>query len=157
MTATVDLRLCGTMDHLRLLWQVGETLLESVPFEDDPEGTRYNVLLAIQEMATNILRHAYQSDQGKAVEVQMETSTADFRVELRDYGAEFNPLLFECPATDPIAATPSENGGYGIMIARMVMDNVSYARTEGKNVLSMRKDAEVPVSVMGTEKVQQGG
>ena len=80
MTGTVDLRLCGSMDHLRILWQVGETLLESVPFEDDPEGTRYNVLLAVQEMLTNILRHAYGNDETKPIEVCMQASTDNFTV-----------------------------------------------------------------------------
>src|SRR5262245_37329417 len=58
MSTRVELRLSGAMDHLRIVWQTGETLLESVPFQDDPDGTRYNVLLAVQEMVTNILRHA---------------------------------------------------------------------------------------------------
>ena len=49
MFAQVVLKLTGPMDHLRLVWQTGETLLESVVFDDDPEGTRYNVLLALQE------------------------------------------------------------------------------------------------------------
>ena len=50
MTAKVDLCLQGSMDHLRIVWQTGQTLLESIPFREDPETTRYNVLLAVQEM-----------------------------------------------------------------------------------------------------------
>ena len=111
MTGTVDLRLCGAMDHLRILWQVGETLLESVPFEDDPEGTRYNVLLAVQEMLTNILRHAYGNDDSKPIEVRMEASSDNFTVELRDHAAEFDPLSHEVPNEDPMATPNTEPGG----------------------------------------------
>jgi len=133
------------MDHLRILWQVGETLLESVPFEDDPEGTRYNVLLAVQEMLTNILRHAYGNDDTKPIEVRMEASADDFTVELRDHAAEFDPLSHEVPNEDPMATPNTETGGYGIMITKMVMDSVTYARKDGCNVLSMRKDVDLPV------------
>ena len=59
MFAQLLLRLTGPMDQLRLVWQTGETLLESVPFEDNAESIRYHVLLALQEMVTNVLRHAY--------------------------------------------------------------------------------------------------
>ncbi len=150
MTSSVELRLHGSMDHLRILWQVGETLLESVPFEDDPEGTRYNVLLAVQEILTNILRHAYGDDDTRPVEVHMEASDASFTVELRDQGAKFDPLGYECTAADPMSTSPgNDHGGYGIMIAKMVMDSVTYARKDGRNVLAMRKDVDLPVAAAG--------
>ena len=60
MTARVELRLCGAMDYLSITWQLGETLLQPIPFSDDADGTRYNILLAVQEMVTNVLRHAYE-------------------------------------------------------------------------------------------------
>ncbi|MHC4516882.1 MAG: ATP-binding protein [Planctomycetota bacterium] len=158
MTATVDLRLCGSMDHLRLLWQVGETLLESVPFEDDPEGTRYNVLLAVQEMLTNILRHAYGKDETKPIEVRMEACATDFTVELRDHGPRFDPLAHETPAEDPMASPPNtDSGGYGIMIAKMVMDSVTYAWKDGCNVLAMKKDVDLPVVAAGRGQREREG
>lgn len=157
MTGTVDLRLCGSMDHLRILWQVGETMLESVPFEDDPEGTRYNVLLAVQEMLTNILRHAYGNDDTKPIEVLMKASAENFTVELRDHGAEFDPLAHEVTNEDPIATPNTETGGYGIMITRMVMDGVTYARKDGCNVLSMRKDVDLPVAAASRGQSREEG
>lgn len=157
MNGTVDLRLCGSMDYLRILWQVGETLLESVPFEDDPEGTRYNVLLAIQEMVTNILRHAYGNDDSKPVEVRMQTHPENFTVELRDRGPAFDPLSHEVPTTDLIATANTETGGYGIMITKMVMDSVTYARRDGCNILTMRKDVDLPVAAATHGKAREEG
>lgn len=155
MTATVDLRLRGSLDHLRLLWQVGETLLESVPFEDDPEGTRYNILLAVQEMVTNILRHAYRNDDSQPIELRMEASTVDFKVHLRDRGNEFNPLSYEPPSTQDVTAPPiTESGGYGIMIVKMVMDHVAYERKDDWNILHMRKDVDLPVATASSEQAR---
>ena len=155
MTASVELRLYGSLDHLRLLWQVGETMLEGVPFEDDPEGTRYNVLLAVQEMVTNVLRHAYRNDDGQPIEINMQASPGNFQVQLRDKGAEFDPMSYVAPKGHQVTEPPlNEAGGYGIMIAKMVMDDVSYERKDDWNVVSMRKDVDLPMVAATTEQRQ---
>lgn len=143
MFAQVVLKLTGPMDHLRLVWQTGETLLESVLFDEDPEGNRYNVLLALQEMVTNVLRHAYQLDESKPVEVQFTLTEDRLQVELRDQGPAFDPLGYEPGAAADELEMPTECGGFGIHIARMVMDRVDYAREAGWNVLRLAKDVRV--------------
>ncbi|MGE3173638.1 MAG: ATP-binding protein [Planctomycetota bacterium] len=139
MFAQLLLRLTGQMDQLRLVWQTGETLLESVPFQEDAEGTRYHVLLALQEMVTNVLRHAYELDETLPIEVQFTVTGDSFEVELRDQGPEFDPLEHDTGGLGLVEQMPAEAGGYGIYIARMVMDEVVYARRDGWNTLRMKK------------------
>jgi serine/threonine-protein kinase RsbW len=139
MFAQVALKLTGPMDHLRLVWQTGESLLESVVFDEDPEGSRYNVLLALQEMVTNVLRHAYQLDDRKPIELVFQLTDDVFEVTLRDQGPAFDPLAYDTAEVDGKADIPTECGGFGIYIAKMVMDRVEYARRDGWNVLSMSK------------------
>jgi anti-sigma regulatory factor (Ser/Thr protein kinase) len=127
------------MDHLRLVWQTGETLLESVQFEEDCEGTRYNVLLALQEMVTNVLRHAYDCDETLPLQVTFDITADAVAVTLRDQGPPFNPLAHDISDLESIMAAPTEAGGFGIYIARVVMDEVNYERQGGWNVLRMRK------------------
>ena len=149
MTARVDLRLCGTMDHLRLVWQAGETLLDSIAFQEDPEGTRYNILLALQEMVTNILRHAYGGDETRPLEISLGADEDGFEMTLRDQGPEFNPLLIDTSAIQNEAVeqtVPTREGGYGILITKMVMDKMEYERRQGWNVLRMRKSCAVPAA-----------
>lgn len=133
------------MDHLRIVWQVGETLLESVPFREDPEGNRYNVLLAVQEMVTNVLRHAYRGVETEPIDLEMSASETGFEVVLRDHGPAFDPLA-EVPEEEEQADQefPAAEGGYGIMIARRVMDAMDYRRLGGENVLTMYKAAGAP-------------
>jgi serine/threonine-protein kinase RsbW len=132
------------MDHLRLVWQTGETLLDSVVFEEDPEGTRYNVLLAVQEMVTNVLRHGYQLDEGQPVEVVFTLSDDSLQIELRDMAPAFDPLAHdEGSVVEFDEGMPSEGGGYGIRIARMVMDDVSYRREGVWNSLTLTKHVRV--------------
>ncbi len=148
MTANVELRLRGPMDHLRMVWQAAETLLENMPFADDPEGSRYNALLSIQEILTNILRHGYQGDEQRPIHLQMEADMQEFKVSIRDQGPAFNPLQHDLAAVEEQEDMPLEAGGYGIYIAKMVMDEVTYAREGDWNVLSMRKSVQMPVAQM---------
>ncbi|HLQ37805.1 MAG TPA: ATP-binding protein, partial [Planctomycetota bacterium] len=106
------------MDHLRLVWQTGEALIDGVAFDEDPEGCRYNVLLALQEMVTNVLRHAYELDERRPVEVIFTVGEDAVEIVLRDQGPAFDPLAADGPEPDGL---PAEAGGYGIYIARMVM------------------------------------
>lgn len=147
MFAQILLRLVGPMDQLRLVWQTGETLLESMTFEEDTEGTRYHVLLALQEMVTNVLRHAYELDETQPIEVQFSVTNDAFEVELRDRGPAFDPLAHDTKPLELGDAMPAEAGGYGIYIARMVMDEVSYARRDGWNVLRLKKLSRATSSI----------
>ncbi len=139
MRSQVVIKLTGPMDHLRLVWQTGETLLDSVAFDEDPEGTRYNVLLALQEMVTNVLRHGYANDDKKPIEVVFDVSEDTLQIVLRDQGPKFDPLTFDTSACGSGESMPSEAGGFGIHIARLVMDHVEYAREGGWNTLRLRK------------------
>ena len=143
MFAQAAIKLTGPMDHLRLVWQVGETLLDSVVFDEDPEGTRYNVLLALQEMVTNVLRHGYQLDEQKPVEVIFELADDQLQITMRDQGPAFDPLAFEMEDEEADGEMPTEAGGYGIRIARMVMDDVQYSRDDGWNSLRLTKCVRV--------------
>lgn len=140
MHAKVVLQLTGPMDHLRLVWQTGETLLDSVVFEEDNEGNRYNVLLALQEMVTNVLRHAYKQDEARPVVVEFEVDRGAFHVTLRDQGPAFDPLQFAPSDVLLDEAMPVQTGGYGIHITRMVMDDVTYERRDGWNCLRMSRE-----------------
>lgn len=139
MIAQVAIKLVGPMDHLRLIWQTGESLLETVRFDDDPEGNRYNILLALQEMVTNVLRHGYQMDPSRPVEVVFAVGEDAFDVTLRDSGPAFDPLAHQVAESVRGAEMPTESGGFGIHIARLVMDSLSYRRVDDWNELRMSK------------------
>ena len=153
--AIVDLSLQGPMDHLRLTWQAGETLLSSVPFEEDAESTRYNILLSVQELLTNVLRHAYSGDESKPIHVRMEASPQGFAFELRDQGTRFDPTAHETslPLQQDPDAEPAENGGYGLVIVKMVMDDLFYRFADGWNIVRATRSiyAQVPVATTENE------
>ena len=147
MRAQVVLKLQGPLDHLRLLWQTGETLLEGMAFDTDPEANRYNVLLALQEMVTNVLRHAYDHNCDNPIEVRFEVDDRGLSVQLRDCGPRFDPLAHDTSDLENLDAMPLESGGYGIFIAKMVMDQVDWRREGEWNVLTMKKLSAQPAHV----------
>lgn len=144
MSSQILLRLTGPVDHLRICWQVGETVLDSVRFRVDPECTRYNVLLALQEMVTNVLRHAYEGDEQRPIEVVFTASEESFDMELRDQGPAFDPLQHDVTELLGDESIPTTAGGFGIHIAKLVMDEVAYERRDGWNVLRMTKLVQTP-------------
>ena len=146
MTANVELRLHGPMDHLRVAWQAGETLLASVPFADDAESLRYDILLAMQELLTNVLRHGYRGDETKPVEISMQASEDEFAFEIRDQGVPFDPLLHGY-LPDQEDSSQLQVGGYGIVIVKMVMEQLSYRYEGGWNILSASKSTRSCVGV----------
>jgi serine/threonine-protein kinase RsbW len=60
---------------------------------------------------------------------------------LSDQGKAFDPTQKEDPDID---LNPSERqiGGLGIYIVKNIMNEVTYQRLEGKNLLTMTKDIE---------------
>ena len=151
MTARVHLELSGPMDCLRIAWQAGEVLLDAIVFPEDPQGTRYNTLLAVQEMVTNVLRHAHARDHDKVVRIEYLANGEKFTATIMDQGAEFDPRLHE-PVVDDSDEMPTEPNGFGIMIATMVMNEISYERRDGWNVLRMTKLVQVPTAARTTPK-----
>jgi anti-sigma regulatory factor (Ser/Thr protein kinase) len=151
------------MDHLRLAWQAGETLLNHVPFEEDPKGTRYNILLAVQELLTNVFRHGYAAAETPMVELRFEFREAGFEFVIRDRARQFDPTVPGDPrriddfdggvgdgaddagGADDDPASMIE-GGYGLMIVKAVMDELEYVHEDGWNVLRAFKSVRSRVA-----------
>ena len=95
--------------------------------------------MAVEEIYVNIASYAYGSSNGSAV-ICVTTEKDPGRVEIviTDTGAPYNPL--EKP--DPDLAMEVEDrqfGGFGIFMVKNAMDDVTYAREDGKNILTIRK------------------
>src|SRR5687767_5313463 len=135
MACEAKLWLKGELDHLRLTWHAVETVLESLGFDEDPEQSRYNVLLAIQELLTNVLRHGYVGNTQLPVEIRLWSDEETFEVRMTDEGPPFDPTHVPEPQFERTLV----EGGYGIYIAKAVMDSIRYERQGNRNVLTLAK------------------
>ncbi|MCR5758102.1 MAG: ATP-binding protein [Selenomonas sp.] len=96
--------------------------------------------LAVEEIFVNIVNYAYGEGTGKVV-VQAKTKGGPRSIELlfQDEGVPYNPLEREEP--DPEQSLEERGiGGWGIFLVKKNVDEVTYAYTQKKNNLTIRKN-----------------
>ncbi len=95
--------------------------------------------LAVEEIFVNIARYAYAPGTGRAkILAEVSDDCSEITVTFIDGGMRYNPLDKE----DPDVTLPAEErptGGLGVFMVKNIMDGVSYAYRDGKNILSIRK------------------
>ena len=100
---------------------------------------RMNMNLVMEEMVSNVIFYAYPKDVEGEIELEAECDGNELCFVLSDSGKEFDPTQKE-DANPDINPTEREIGGMGIYIVKNIMNEVSYQRLEGKNLLTMRKN-----------------
>ena len=97
-----------------------------------------DLILAVDEAATNIIVHGYKGGKGE-FEVVLDYQPGQIVVVLRDQAPSFDPTTV--PARDlqqPLLQRPI--GGLGVQLIRLCVDEVTYsARPQGGNELRMVK------------------
>ena len=86
----------------------------------------------------NIAGYAYPDKDGGTVHIAAETGRDEIRITFTDSGVPYNPL--EKPDPDlAMDIEEREHGGFGIYMVKQAMDEVSYHREDGYNILTVRK------------------
>ena len=115
---------------------VGEVLEE---YDCSPKAL-YQIEVAIEEILVNILSYAGLSgDDGAVVRCEVLEDPLRVVVQFVDDGVPFDPLAKEDPDISPEGIMGRE-GGLGIFLVKQMMDDVSYAREDGKNVFTIQKN-----------------
>ncbi|PWU18558.1 MAG: ATP-binding protein [Verrucomicrobia bacterium] len=107
-----------------------------------PAAADYFTNLAIEELVTNCIKYGYDDSAEHFIEVEVKLCPDELVVTVTDDGRPFNPL--EAPEPDialPVADRPV--GGLGIHLLRRMSDRMDYARSDGKNLLTLRKSLTV--------------
>lgn len=99
----------------------------------------YNVQLAADEAASNVIEHAYEGVMDGKIEISVETTDEALRLVMRDQGRQFDPDEIAVPDTEA-ALEDRSVGGLGLFFMRSLMDEVSFQHLPGQgNVLTMVK------------------
>ncbi|MER2054107.1 MAG: ATP-binding protein [Clostridia bacterium] len=97
--------------------------------------------IAIDEIITNIASYAYAGEKENGmmtIGFAFDAGTETAEITFADEGMAFDPLS----AAEPDVNLPAEErqiGGLGIFLVKKTMDDVSYRREDGQNVLTIRK------------------
>jgi anti-sigma regulatory factor (Ser/Thr protein kinase) len=98
----------------------------------------YNIQLAADEAASNIIEHAYQGVKNGVLEISCGMRDGAITIIMVDHGESFDPSAIPLP---DLKADLSERkiGGLGIFLMRKLMDEVHYESKKTGNVLTMIK------------------
>jgi sigma-B regulation protein RsbU (phosphoserine phosphatase) len=114
-------------------------LIQSIAQETDMDhALAMSLNLALEEAVSNVMLYAYPA--GSPGQVDIEAAVLDDRIDFRvsDSGVPFDPTV----ASDPDLAADLKDrpiGGLGIFLVKRIMDEVSYTREDGRNILTMTK------------------
>jgi serine phosphatase RsbU (regulator of sigma subunit)/anti-sigma regulatory factor (Ser/Thr protein kinase)/putative methionine-R-sulfoxide reductase with GAF domain len=99
----------------------------------------YEVQLAVDEAASNVIEHAYQDVDDGQLEISCQTARGMLSITISDQGRAFNPEAVDNP---DLEATLEDRaiGGLGLFLIRKLMDRVEYQTSPEKgNRLTMVK------------------
>jgi anti-sigma regulatory factor (Ser/Thr protein kinase) len=103
-----------------------------------PAGVVNALNVALDEAVSNAINHGYDTGVRGEIAVRLRRAADRVEVEVEDDGRPFDPLQAPPPdLTVPLERRPV--GGLGIHLIKNLMDEVSYARRDGRNVLKMAK------------------
>ncbi|MBR1807341.1 MAG: ATP-binding protein [Selenomonadaceae bacterium] len=126
----------ATIDNLQ---QVTDFATEKLEAHDCPLKASMQLELVIEEVFVNIASYAYDDETGNATfYVDFEENPTAVVLTFIDGGKPYNPLEKADPDTS-LGVDEREIGGLGIFLVKNNVDEISYERTDDKNILRMKK------------------
>ena len=97
------------------------------------------IVLALDEMCSNLMIHAHDCDPDHLLELTITAEPEGNLVfEILDDGSVFDINTFREPSLDDLI-TVKRKGGLGIRLVKTIMDNIEYFHRDGKNVCRLTK------------------
>ena len=97
------------------------------------------IVLALDEMCSNLMIHAHQCNPDDLFELVINVEQNHPLVfELIDDGTVFDINEFNTPALDNIVHE-KRKGGLGIRLVKSIMDKIEYQKTGGRNICRLVK------------------
>jgi anti-anti-sigma factor len=103
-----------------------------------PTPVRRSIQVALDEFVYNPIVYGFAARGSGAGEVRVELEGDRVRVTITDDGPPFDPLAFAEPDTE-LSVEERGIGGLGIHLVRQMMDELTYQRQDGKNVVVLAK------------------
>lgn len=95
--------------------------------------------LVLEEVVSNVIYYAYPEGTIADIELHAEYDGKELTFVLSDQGIYFDPTLKDDLDTD-VNPMNRNLGGMGIYIVKNIMNEVTYQRLEGRNLLTMKKE-----------------
>ena len=96
-----------------------------------PNSTIDNIILAVDEACTNIIKHAYKLSPKGEIIIRIDYDEEKFTITIIDYGKSFEPDRVPRPDLQKYYHE-HRVGGLGMYLMKSLMDNVEYITVPGK-------------------------
>lgn len=103
---------------------------------DIPAEVTAKLQVVLDEIVSNLIRHAVP-DAG-AILLQVRRREHDVELAVTDHGPPFDPTRFE-PVPLEVRVAERQVGGAGLLFVRALIDEIEFARRDGRNHLVLRK------------------
>ncbi len=127
-----------TLDaSLEALAEISDFVVDQARAAGLDEHAVWEVQLAADEAATNVIQHSYHQCSGP-ITIATQVIANEFEITITDQGEPFNPDT----VPEPDLVSPLEErktGGLGLFLMRKLMDRVEFRFQGGENVLVMAK------------------
>ncbi len=125
-----------TLENIRT---VTDFINEELAHRNVPEMIRVQIDVAIDEIFGNIVRYAYNDQEGRVtVRADIEGERPTASITFIDKGKPYDPR--EAPEPDiTLEARLRPIGGLGLFMVRKIMDGLDYEYRDGQNILTIRK------------------
>ncbi len=101
--------------------QTINAFLRKSPDMPDRESIQYGIVLALHELFTNIIRHAYADRSDGLIFCDMLLEKGSFTAIVADNGLNFDAATVAEPDLDT-----GQAGGYGLFLIKQLLDEVAY-------------------------------
>jgi len=118
---------------------IREFVRTSLKDQQVPEIEMSAIVLALDEMCSNLMIHAHHCNPAHMLEFPIEIpAKGKFIFEIVDDGSIFDINEFHEPELDNLVHQ-KRKGGLGIRLVKAIMDSVEYLRRDEKNVCRLIK------------------
>ena len=96
-----------------------------------PQDIAGDIVLAVDEACTNIIKHAYHYSPDGDIKIKLKYSDKKIVVEITDHGASFHPDAVPKPDLKKYFEE-KRVGGLGMYLMKSLMDDIRYTSVLGK-------------------------
>lgn len=127
----MSLTVPGTLDSLEA---VAELVMKAGREAGLERKIIYRLRLAVDEIATNIVVHAYEENGLSGnIDIRAKIDSTCLTITLEDTGPAYTPRLDQTPTSIDLPAEERPIGGLGVYLAARNVDKFTYERDSGRN------------------------
>jgi PAS domain S-box-containing protein len=132
--ARADIEIRSELKELGRAREFVREFCRDCPARLDPDAVSA-LELAVNEAASNIMKHAYHGRTDQCIEIEAEAFESQVSVQLHHLGDPFDPSAVSPPVLDG-----SQESGFGIYLINRSVEEVRYYRDErGRNCIALVK------------------